>query len=213
MTMNSPLINALQWRYATKQFDATKKVSDADLNELLEVLRLTPSSFGLQAWHFLVVTDPALREQLVGHSWNQRQVADASHLIVLCAARSLTDADLQAYVQTIAEQRGVPADAFQGYLEMMRGSLLGRSQPELQAWSSRQVYIALGQLMTACALKQIDSCPMEGFDAAAYDKLLGLEGTNWTSCVLLPVGYRSADDKYATLPKVRYSIDQLIERR
>jgi nitroreductase len=207
------ILDSLNWRYATKVFDATKTIPAETWFALEESLILTPSSFGLQPWKFLIITDKALREQLVEHSWNQRQVADCSHLVVMLAKKNMLEADVDKLLHRIVEVRGGTADALAGYKGMMMGSI-GAAPPEnVTQWSKNQAYIALGQLMGAAALLGIDTCPMEGFVATKYDEILGLAGTDYTTCVLLPVGYRSADDKYASLPKVRFESKDVIEHR
>ena len=209
----SQILDSLNWRYATKVFDATKIIPAETWSALEESLILTPSSFGLQPWKFLIITDKALREQLVEHSWNQRQVADCSHLVVMLAKKNMVEADVDKLLHRIVEVRGGTADALAGYKGMMMGSI-GAAPPEYVAqWSKNQAYIALGQLMGAAALLGIDTCPMEGFVATKYDEILGLAGTDYTTCVLLPVGYRSSDDKYASLPKVRFEAKDVIEHR
>jgi len=205
------LIKSLNWRYATKVFDPEKKVSDVDLNTLLEALRLTPSSFGLQFWKFLVVTNPQIREKLVEQSWNQRQVADSSHLIVFCRPAQVTHADVDRYIQNIADTRQTTLESLEGYSKMMKGFLDALKPEQKQAWMEKQIYIALGVLHTACALLQIDSCPMEGFVSGAYDEILGLPAKGLKSVVVCPIGYRSANDKAANLKKVRYPIKDCVD--
>ncbi len=210
--MNSTT-NNLQWRYATKKFDASKKLNDADVHVLLEALRLSPSSFGLQPWKFLVITDPKIRKELVVHSWNQPQIVDASHLIVLCAHTDVDETSVKRFVEHIAHVRGISKDELKGYEDMMVGFVSRLSKDAKVEWAKKQVYIALGVLMTVCAEKRIDSCPMEGFDATAYDKILDLHKQNLTATVLLPVGYRAIDDSYAALKKVRFDAKDVIEKR
>lgn len=207
------LLSALQWRYATKAFDAQKKVSDDDLAELLEALRLSPSSYGLQPWRFIVVSDPELRVRLKGHAWNQGQVSDASHLIVLCGRKDLPPEYIDDYIADMAAQRGASVESLAGFRELLLNATGSRTPEGVREWSARQVYIALGFLLAACAEKGIDSCPMEGFDAAAFEKELGLTDTPWHPVVLCPIGYRAAGDAHATRKKVRFSADQVIERR
>lgn len=204
-------IETLNWRYATKLFDPTKKLSDDQLFQLTESLRLAPSSFGLQPWKFLVVENPHVREQLVGHSWWQRQVADASHLIILCAKDDVTEVDVQNYITTIATTTWAPLETLDGYKGMMNGTLESRTADMRRTWAEKQVYIAQWFLLMAAAQLGIDACPMEGFDTQAYDKLLWLEWSGYHSVVITPVGYRSADDKYAQAPKMRYDAAQIIE--
>ncbi len=206
MTSDS-LIQTLQQRYATKQFDPSRKIP-VDLWATLEhSLLLTPSSFGLQPWKFLVVTDPAIRESLVAHSWGQRQVAEASHLLVLAVKKQTGEADINKLIKTTADTRGIPAEALEGYRQMMLGSQAMMTVD----WAARQAYIALGQFMLAAATLGLDTCPMEGFLAPEYDRILNLTERGLTACVLCPVGYRSAEDKYAALAKIRYPLAELVE--
>lgn len=210
MTMS--LHDDLLRRYATKKFDAAKKVSDADLQELLESLRYSPSSYGLQPWHFLVVTDADVRAQLRPHSWNQPQITDASHLIVLCAKTDMDGAYIERYVEKIMADRSLGEEDVAGYKGMMLTNVLeGKSDEARRQWMEKQVYIALGFLMSACMSKRIDSCPIEGFDRDAYDGILNLRSRGFEPVVLCPVGYRADDDGYATLPKVRFEDSDLFE--
>ena len=208
MSTPAPILEALQFRYATKQFDPKRKIAAESWNTLEQSLVLTPSSFGLQPWKFIIVTDAALRESLVEHSWGQRQVADASHLVVMAVQRKLDEAYIDQFVARIAEVRGVTPESLATYRGMMTGSL-GMMTTD---WAAKQAYIALGQFMLAAAMLEIDTCPMEGFLPAKYDEILGLEARGLTAAVLCPAGYRAATDKYAELPKVRFAADEVIER-
>ena len=210
--MTTPeLLDALNWRYATKAFDASKIIPADTWSALEESLVLTPSSFGLQPWKFLVIQDKALRESLVPHAWGQRQIADCSHLVVMTVKKSLSVADIDAFLARIVEVRGGTADALLGYRKMMLGS---HEQGFMSTdWAKKQAYIALGQFMAACALLKIDTCPMEGFVGPKFDEILGLEAQGMTTAVLCPAGYRSADDKYAVIPKVRFAAKDVIEHR
>ena len=210
MLSSSDLQHALTWRYATKVFDPAAKVSDAQFEELLEVLRLTPSSFGLQPWKFIVVRDPAVRAQLKPASWGQGQVTDASHLIVLAVMKQITPEYVDHYIDDIVKTRAVTAESLKGYRGMMVKSLCGKAETETVQWASLQAYIALGSLMTVAALRGIDTCPMEGFEREKYDAILGLAPLGLTTAVVCPVGHRSAQDKYAALAKVRFGRDELV---
>ncbi len=207
------LLDALKWRYATKAFDPGKKIPADIWAALEESLVLTPSSFGLQPWKFLVITDKALRESLVPHAWNQRQIADCSHLVVMLAKKTVGEPDIDKLIHRMVEIRGGTADALAAYKGMMMGSLVQAPPEFIVDWSKKQTYIALGQFMGAAAALGIDTCPMEGFVASKFDEILGLNNTDYTTAVLCPAGYRSADDKYATLPKVRYKAEDVIEHR
>lgn len=219
-TQNKPaathqgLLQALNWRYATKAFDPNKKLSAEQWQTLEEAMLLTPSSYGLQSWRFINVTDAALRAQMKPVSWNQGQVTDASHFVVFAARNKMEAKDVEHYVETIASVRGVPAQSLEQYKQMMLGDVVNGPRSQISGeWAARQCYIALGNLMTAAAMIGVDTCPMEGFDPAAYDKILGLSATGYHSVVACAVGVRSADDKYAQMKKVRYSAKEVIIRK
>ena len=213
MTPVSPetLLAAHQWRYATKAFDPSKKIPDAAWSVLEKTLVLSPSSYGLQPWKFLVVTDPAKREALVPHSWNQRQVADASHLVVFAVKEKMDETHVDRFIARTAEVRGVPSGSLDGYRNMMVSDVVrGPRSAWSKEWAARQAYIALGNFMTTAALLGIDTCPMEGLDPAKYDDILGLAGSGYSTVVACPAGYRAAGDKYASLAKVRFEDRELI---
>jgi nitroreductase len=204
------LINQLNWRYATKQFDPAKKISAPDWATLETALQLTPSSGGLQPWKFIVVTDPAVRAKLLPASYGQAQINDASHLVVFASKNNLSEADVDSHIKHIAEVQGAPIEA----LAPLRGMLVGgivKAQDETarNAWARNQAYIALGNLLTSAALLGIDACPMEGFDRAQYDEILGLKAKGFAAAVIATVGYRLPTDKYASAPKVRFPKEQL----
>jgi nitroreductase len=210
---NGQLEAAFNWRYATKKFDAARKIGAADWATLEASLVLAPSSYGLQPWKFLVITDAALRERMVEVSWNQRQVADCSHYVVFAVKRAMDHEHVDRYLARIAEVRGGAADALAGYRQMMVSDVVeGERGKAAMEWAARQAYIALGGFMAAAALLGIDTCPMEGFDPAKYDAMLGLPERGLAAVVACAAGYRAADDKYATLAKVRFPADQVIER-
>jgi len=209
--MNTQIQSALEWRYATKGFDPSKKVSQEDLDTLLDAVRLSPSSLGLQPWKILVISDTQVREKLKAAAWNQAQVTDASQVIVFAARKNLSESYVDSYLKIVAETRGQEVEDTQGYRQMIMGSVMGRSDESLFQWNARQVYIALGILLETAALMKIDACPMEGFDAKQFDTILGLDETDYTSIVIAPVGYRSSEDKYSSVPKVRFSKEQIMK--
>ena len=201
---------SLLWRYATKKFDAQKKLSDTQVSILLESLTLSPSSFGLQWWGFVVVENPEYRKQIMSHARNQAQVVDASHLLVLCRR---TDVDLdfvQRYIQTIADTRSVSLESLDGYKQMIMWFVSSKDTTALNERLTKQTYIAQWMLLSTCAMLHIDACPMEWFDPKACDEILWLADRNLASCVLVPVGYRAAEDVYASAPKVRFTHDELV---
>lgn len=207
------LLSALRWRYATKLFDATRTIPADAWSALEESLVLTPSSFGLQPWKFLVVKNTTLRAKLREQSWNQPQVTDASHLVVLTARTDLVQADIEAWVARLAEVNGKSVEDF----AMLQGMIVGfneaMSSSQRHEWNKRQVYIALGQLMTSAAVLGIDACPLEGISASAYDEILGLGGSGYATCMACALGYRSDADKYAVAPKARFEPSHVIEAR
>lgn len=207
------LIGQLNWRYATKQFDPQRKISSEEWATLEDALVLTPSSYGLQPWKFVVVTNPAIREQLVAASHGQRQVADASHLVVFAIKKDLCERDIDSHLDRISEVRGVPREALGQFRDMMVGSLIKRlGEAERNAWATKQVYIALGNFLTSAALLGIDACPMEGVDPAKYDEILGLKKHGLSTVVAAPAGYRAATDKSSRAKKVRFARDQVLVR-
>lgn len=208
------LLQQLSWRYATKKFDPTRKISAADWAVLEQALVLTPSSYGLQPWKFIVVTDPALKTQLRPASWNQSQVEDCSHLVVFAAQQDITEADVDRFVARIAEVRGATPESLAGYRGYMVGDLVkGPRHAIIAEWAARQAYIALGNLMTSAALLGVDACPFEGLEPAKYDEILGLTGSGFATVCACPLGYRSADDKYASVPKVRFEAKDVVVHR
>ena len=207
---STELLKQLNWRYATKKFDSTRSISAEDWQALEHVLVLTPSSFGLQPWKFVVVTDLGIRQQLVAHSWNQTQVVEASHLVVLAIKKDLGPPEIDRYLARMAEVRGSSLESLAGLRKMLIGSLVPPKGFEINEWATRQAYIALGNFLTAAAMLGIDTCPMEGFVPAQYDEILGLPEKGLTAAVACAAGYRAADDKYAALPKVRFPASKLI---
>lgn len=213
MTTLTPtaLVESLNWRYATKKYDPAKQIPAATWKALEEALVLSPSSYGLQPWKFIVVQDPDLRAQLREKAWGQSQVTDASHFVVFTHRTDLTEADIDRFVARIAEVRGVSVESQDGYRQMMVGNLVkGPKHATIADWTARQAYIALGQLMTAAASLGVDTTPMEGLDPAAFDQALGLEGTGYATVMACALGYRASDDAYAALPKVRFPKDELV---
>ncbi len=204
----SNIIDALNRRYATKAYDTTKKVSDEDLNTILEAMRLAPSSFGLQPRKFVVVTDEALRQTLRAASYDQPQITDASHLIVIMTKDTMTSADVDAYIQSMADTRGMPVEQLDGFKEYLNGAISRMDEAGLKARNIKQTYIALGTGLTAAAELHIDATPMEGFDSATYTKELAIDG--YSAAVLLPVGYRSSEDASANYKKARFSKDTVV---
>lgn len=208
------LLDVQSWRYATKKFDASKRIP-ADLWAALEeALVLSPSSYGMQPWKFIVVTDPALKRQLRPVSWNQSQIEDCSHLVVFLAKQRITEADVDRFVNRTAQVREQDTASLAGYRDFMMGDLVkGPRAAVIDQWAARQAYIALGNFMTSAALLGVDTCPLEGLDPSAYDRILGVEGSGYHTVCACPAGYRSIDDGYAARPKVRFPVEEVIVRR
>jgi nitroreductase len=205
------LLQQLHWRYATKQFDPTRKIGAEDWATLEQALLLTASSTGLQPWKFIVVKDPAVRKRLQPAARGQTQVVDASHLVVFAAKLDIGEADVDAHLRRTAAVRGMPVEALAGYRGMVVGGIVkGMDTAARNAWSRNQTYIALGNLLTSAALLGIDACPMEGFDHAQFDEILGLKARGLASTAMATLGYRAATDKYAALPKVRFPLEDVI---
>jgi nitroreductase len=209
------LLEQLRWRYATKQFDAQRKIPAPVWSALEQSLILTPSSYGMQPWKFLVLSqDAEVRERLVGCSWGQRQVADSSHFVVMTVRTEITEQDVETYMDSIASTRQVDKAAVEPLKKMIESGIVrGLNATQQREWASRQAYIALGNFMTSAALLGVDTCPMEGLDPAKYDEILGLKGSGYATCVACAAGYRAATDKYAQLAKVRFSAHQVVENR
>lgn len=202
------LLQQLHWRYAAKKFDPNRKLDESTWSALEESLILSPSSYGLQPWKFLVVVNQDLKDQMPAISWNQQQPKDCSHMVVLAARKSLDATYVDNYMETVTRVRELPADAMAKYREILVSTV--EKMPEHLNWNARQVYIALGQLMVACAMLGVDTCPMEGIDAPAYDKLLGLEDSDYTSVVACAVGYRHPEDAQAQAKKVRFDASTVV---
>jgi len=206
-------LQSLQWRYATKQFDPMRKLSAEQLQQLIDALILTPSSFGLQPWKFVIIEDQSLKEELMGHSWGQPQIAACSHLIVLCRRDGMDEVYVDAYLAAMAKLRGMDDASIAAFKEIIMGFIGAKTPEQVNEWMSRQLYIALGNLMTTAATLEIDACPVEGFTPAEYDRVLGLEKEGLRSVLVCPIGYRSTDDKYADGKKIRFTEQELIVRK
>ena len=209
---NELLLKQLQWRYAAKKFDPAKKIPAADWAALEQALILTPSSFGLQPWKFLVITSQGLKDQLPAISWGQKQVQDASHVVVFAIRKNLNAGDVDRYLARIVEVRGGTVESLAGFRQMMLSSLVPPPAGfDINHWAALQAYIALGSFMTCAALLGVDTCPMEGIEPDKYDALLGLPAQGFATSVVCAAGYRAADDKYATVPKVRFRPEDAVE--
>jgi nitroreductase len=207
------LVDALNWRYATKKFDPAKKIPEEHWSALEQSLVLAPSSIGLQPWKFFVVTDTGVKAQLMAASYRQSQVSDCSHFLALTARRDIDAQHVERHIDRMAEVTGVTAESLAKFRTMtMRNLDKARAAGTLDAWQEHQIYIALGQFMVSAAVLGIDTCPMEGIEPAKYDEILGIAGSNYATVVACAAGYRLPEDKYAGIKKVRFKPEDVIVR-
>ena len=197
------LIEKLNWRYATKKFDKTKKLTPSQLEELLHAVHLSPASTGVQSYKIIVIEDAATREKLQQAAYGQSQIADASQLIVFAAETNLDDQYVKKLIDHVAKTRGVDRLNLEGYEQMINGKVNSMNKEERITWAKKQAYIALGVLLTSAAELGIDACPMEGFSAPQFDEILGLNEKGLATAVIAAVGFRAEDDAYSKLKKVR----------
>ncbi len=203
------LIQQLKWRYATKGYDSSKKLTAEQVALLKEVLQLSPSSFGLQPYKFVHVKNSDMRTKLREVSWGQPQVTDASELFVLCRIDMIDAAYAEKFIEMTAKTQGGDVANYAGLKGMIMGFVEAQTPETFAPWAEKQVYLALGNLLTSCAVMGVDASPMEGFDKAKYDEILGLPAKGLHSVVICAVGMRSAEDKYAAAKKVRYPQEEL----
>ena len=203
-------IDSLQWRYAVKKFDETKFLSKDKINTLKESFNLTATSYGLQPVKLVVLKNKEIQEKLVEHSWGQKQVVQASHVLVLCIPTIHKEEYITNYFELIKKVRNTSDEILNPFKDVLTNSLGSKSQEELFQWNKDQAYIALGNLLTVCAIEKIDSCPMEGFIPEKYDTILNLKEQNLSSVLVLPVGYRADDDYMKDLKKVRKNIKESV---
>ena len=208
------LLHRLQWRYAVKRFDASKKIPQHHWEALENALVLSPSSYGLQPWKFIVVNDPQTRQDLLRVSMGQRQVVDSSHLVVFAARTDITAEDVGHWLERVAEIREVPLAGLNHIRQVIAGDLVTGPRHQIAAeWAKRQAYLSLGVFITSAAMLGVDTCPMEGFDPAGYDQILGLKALGYTTAVIATAGYRSDEDHSATEAKVRFPVAEVVLAR
>lgn len=205
-------IKDLKWRYAVKKFDDTKMLSVDELNKLKEAFNLTATSYGLQPIRMVIVQNKNLQQELVSHSYNQQQVAQASHVLVICIEKNIDDDYITKYFERVKTVRGTDEDILAPFKKSTIHSFSEKTQDEIEKWAKHQAYLAMGNLLTFCAIEKIDSCPMEGFLPAGYDEVLQLDKENLTSVLVMPVGFRAHDDMFSQMKKVRKEVaDSIIE--
>ena len=203
------LIESLAWRYATKKYDTSKKVSDNDINTIKEAINLAATSYGLQLFNVLDVKDTSVREKLKPASWGQSQITDSSHLFILCNYTSYKESQIENYVKLKAELNNIDIAVLDGYKDFMKGAISGQSSDAYKNWTAKQVYIALGNGLAACADLKIDSTPIEGFETNTYNEILGLSEKGLNACVVLSIGYRSDEDDTQHAIKTRKPLEEL----
>ena len=204
------IIKSLEWRYAAKKFDDKKMLSETQIHTLKEAFNLTATSYGLQPVKMVVIKNKEIQKQLVEHSWNQEQVAQASHVIVICTQDSIKENDIEKYFDLVKKTRNTPDEILNPFKDYLKSDISNKSEDQLAFWMKNQAYIALGNLLTVAAVEEIDSCPMEGFNPDKYDEILNLKGHNLKSALVLPVGFRAKDDYMKDLKKVRKNITDVV---
>jgi len=207
--MKNTIIDALEWRYAVKKYDDTKKIRDTDLHILKESIRLTPTSYGLQSFQVIDVVNPEIREKLKANSWSQTQITEASHLFVFTAHKNITSIDVDSYMENVSKTRKIELEHTKAFGDYIKGAISPLTEVEFVPWNTKQTYIALGFLLQTAAELRVDATPIEGFDVAAYDEILGLSEKGLTASVICALGYRSVEDKNQFQAKVRKSTTSL----
>jgi nitroreductase len=208
--MASEIIRKLQWRYATKKFDATKKLSPEKLDILKEAFNLTATSYGLQPLKMVIVSEDKMKEALVPMTMNQPQVKDCSHVLVLCIEAAMTSEYIKKYFNKIENLRKTPREVLAPFESFLTTSFSEKTETEITSWMSKQAYLALGNLLTVCAMEEIDACPLEGFEPSKYDEYLGLKALGLKSVLLLAVGSRAEDDIFSGMEKIRRGVDRVV---
>jgi len=204
------IIDNLKWRYAVKKFDTDKELSGAQINTLKEAFNLTATSYGLQPLKLIVIKNKVVQEKLVPFSWNQQQILQASHLLVICIQDNYTTKEVENYFNLVQKIRNTPDAVIDPFKKFLTAEISKKTQEELYISNKNQAYIALGNLLTVCAYEKIDSCPMEGFTPEKYDEILDLKKDNLKSVLVLPVGFRAADDYMKDLSKVRKDLSESV---
>ena len=202
-------IKDANWRYATKKFDATKKITPEDLASLKEAIRLSASSYGLQPYKILIIENPEVRAQLQPVSWGQSQIVDASHLLVFANIINFGEKEIDATINNMATTRSLPLEALQGYGDFMKSKLVDLPEEVKNNWTSKQTYLALGNLLNAAAELKIDVTPMEGFEPEKYNEILGLDKLGLNASLVATIGYRHEEDATQHYAKVRKSNEEL----
>ncbi len=204
------IIESLRWRYATKKFDTTKILPQEKIDMLIEAFNLTATSYGLQPLKLVVIQNKNIQKKLVEHSWNQHQVVDASHVLVFCIENTIGEDYISKHFDNVKETRNTAEEILKPFKEQLVDSFKNKPTQEISNWATKQAYLAMGNLLTVCALEKIDACPMEGFVPEKYDEVLTLNNLGLTSVLVMPIGYRSKDDMFSEFKKVRRSIKDTV---
>lgn len=204
------IIDSLKWRYAVKKFDSEKQLSETQINTLKEAFNLTATSYGLQPIKLVVIKNKEIQKELVTHSFNQNQILEASHVLVICVPNNYTIDEVDNYFNSVKKIRNTPETITQPFKDFLTADIQRKTQEELLLWNKNQAYIALGNLMTVCAVEKIDACPMEGFNPDKYDEVLNLKSKNLKSILALPVGFRAEDCYMKDLTKVRKETQDIV---
>jgi nitroreductase len=211
---NAEIKSALEWRYAAKKMDNTKKISETDWQLLKDSLRLAPSSYGLQPWKFISVNSKEIREELKKASWGQSQVTDCSHYVVFATRTIIDEPFIKTFIESTASIRNVSIESLNGYYQLMLNTIVKAKPSETHLpWNQRQAYIAMGFLLETAALLKIDSVPLEGIDPVKYDEILGLKNSEYKSVAAVALGYRHSEDQYQNVKKSRFDEKFIFEER
>lgn len=208
--MAKDILTQLQWRYATKKFDSSKKLPVQKIDLLKEAFNLTATCYGLQPLKMLVISNEKLKEELVPLTMNQAQVKDASHVLVLCTEKHISKTFIENYFANVKKVRNTPDEILAPFQSYLIETLGEKDTDAIDQWTAKQAYLALGNLLTVCALEEIDACPIGGFDPNAYDAHLALESKGLKSVLVLAVGYRATDDMFSAMAKVRRGVQDVV---
>lgn len=208
--MKLGIIEQLQWRYATKAFNSEKFLTEEQLSTLLQAFNLTATSYGLQPIKLVVVQNKEKQKQLVAATMGQKQVEQASHVLVFCIQTSIDKEFVTEYFDRVHNIRNTPKTVLKPFKNFLIEDFENKSQDQIEVWATHQAYLAMGNLMTVCAMEGIDACPMEGFEANKYDELLGLTPKGLRSVLVMPIGFRADDDMFASFKKVRKNLEDSV---
>ena len=203
-------LKKLQWRYATKRFDKSRKLNTNQVEILLQAANLAPTSYGLQPFSIAMVETDQIKEKLSPAAHNQPQVTEASHLFIFAVRNQLSGKDIDEYIDRIVKTRGIPHEAVTDFGNIMKGTINSLTPEQKFGWAARQAYISIGMLLSAAALQNIDACPMEGFINEQFDELLNLKEKGLSSVAMVAAGYRSPEDEHQHYKKVRKPLEEFV---